>query len=70
MTKITATGFPIPFACQKLTCISIVSICSIPFRKVASSRQVYDSILNFFGQRSQDTSIKFPLHKESECATN
>ena len=32
------------------------------YRKVASSRPVYYSILNSFGQRSQYISIKFPLH--------
>ena len=36
------------------------------YRKVASSRPVYYSILNSFGQRSQYISIKFPLHKQSE----
>ena len=36
------------------------------YRKVASSRLVYYSILESFGQRSQYISIKFPLHKESE----
>jgi hypothetical protein len=35
-------------------------------RKVASSRPVYYSILNPFGQRSQYISIRFPLHKQSE----
>ena len=34
--------------------------------KVASSRSVYYSILEFFGQRSQYIRIKFPLHKPSE----
>ena len=35
-------------------------------KSVASSRLVYYSILNSFGQRSQYISIKFPLHKQSE----
>ena len=34
--------------------------------KVGSSRLVYYSILELFGQRSQYISIKFPLHKPSE----
>ena len=34
--------------------------------KVVSSRPVYYSILETFGQRSQYISIKFPLHKQSE----
>ena len=34
--------------------------------KVSSSRPVYYSILDTFGQRSRYKSIKFPLHKESE----
>ena len=36
------------------------------YRKVASSRLVYYSILQFFGQRSHYISIKFSLHKPSE----
>ena len=36
------------------------------YHKVASSRPVYNSILELFGQRSQYISIKFPLHKPSE----
>ena len=36
------------------------------YRTVASSRQVYYSILNSFGQISQYISIKFPLYKQSE----
>ena len=36
------------------------------YRKVASTRPVYYSILEFFGQRSQNISIKVPLHKQSE----
>ena len=36
------------------------------YRKVASSRPVYYSILNSLGQRSQYISIKFPLHKQSD----
>ena len=36
------------------------------YRKVASSRLVYYSILNYFDQRSQYMSIKFPLHKKSD----
>ena len=38
------------------------------YRKVASSRLVYYSILNSLGQRSQYISIKFCLHKQSENA--
>ena len=38
------------------------------YRKVASSRQVYYSILDFFVQSSEYISIKFPLHKRSENA--
>ena len=38
----------------------------IKYRKVASSRPVYYSILKPFGQRSHYISIKFPLHKQSE----
>ena len=43
------------------------------YPKVASSRPVYYSILDSFGQRSQYISIKFRLHKHCEilgCATN
>ena len=40
----------------------------IIYRKVASSRPVYYSILELFGQRSQYKSIKFPLHIHSENA--
>jgi hypothetical protein len=43
------------------------------YRKVASSRPVYYSILELYGQRSQYISIKFPLHKPLKiwkCATN
>ena len=36
------------------------------YRKVASSRPVYNLILDPFGQRLQYVSIKFPLHKQSE----
>ena len=36
------------------------------YRKVASSRPVYDSILELLGQRSKYISIQFPLHKPSE----
>ena len=36
------------------------------YRKVASSRLVYYSILELFGQRSQYISLKFLLHKPSE----
>ena len=35
------------------------------YHKVASSRWVYNSILELFGHRSQYISIKFPLHKHS-----
>ena len=42
--------------------------------KIASSRLVYYSILELFGQRSQYISIKFPPHKQPclmlRCATN
>ena len=38
----------------------------LEYRKVASSRQVYYSILDLFFQRSQYISIKFPLYKRSE----
>ena len=38
----------------------------IIYRKVASSRPVYYSILELYGQRSQYISIKFLLHKSSE----
>ena len=36
------------------------------YRKVSSSRLVYYSILNCFGQRSQYISIEIPLHYQSE----
>ena len=36
------------------------------YRIVASSRPVYYSILDPLGKRSQNISIKFPLHKQSE----
>ena len=36
------------------------------YRKVARSRPVYYSMLNYFGERSQYISINFPLHKQSE----
>ena len=36
------------------------------YRKVASSRPVYYSILDHFVQRSQYIIIKIPLHKQSE----
>ena len=36
------------------------------YRKVASSRLVYYSILNTFGKRSHYISILFTLHKKSE----
>ena len=36
------------------------------YRKVASSRPVYYSILELFCQRSHYISIKFSLHKSSE----
>ena len=39
---------------------------SSEYRKVASSRLVYYSILNSFDQRSQYISINFPLYKQSE----
>ena len=35
----------------------------VSYRKVASSRPIYYSILDSLGQRSQYISIKFPLHK-------
>ena len=34
------------------------------YRKVASSRLAYYSVLNSFGQRSQYISIKSPLHNQ------
>ena len=40
------------------------------YRKVGSTRPVYYSILNSFGQRSQYISIKFPLHKQSWKSLN
>ena len=40
----------------------------LTYRRVASSRMVYYSILETFGQRSKYISIKFPLHKHSENA--
>ena len=46
----------------RICCKTRISI----YRKVASSRPVYYSILNSFGQRSQYISTKFPLHKLSE----
>ena len=36
------------------------------YRKVASSRPVYYSILQLFDQRSQYIQVKYPLHKPSE----
>ena len=36
------------------------------YRKIASSRPVYYSILNSIGQRSQYIIIKYPLHKQSK----
>jgi hypothetical protein len=38
----------------------------LSYRKVASSRQVYYSILDHFVQRSQYISIKILLHKQFE----
>ena len=43
------------------------------YRKVASSRPVYYSILYSLGQRAQQLSINFPFHKQSKmlgCPTN
>ena len=39
---------------------------AIAYRKVASSRPVYNSILELFAQKSKYIRIKFPLHKTSE----
>ena len=39
------------------------------YRKVASSRPIYYSILDHFVQRSQYISIKIPLHKQSKNVT-
>ena len=36
------------------------------FLNTVKCEQFYYSILNYFGQRSQHISIKFPLHKQSE----
>ena len=38
----------------------------VSYRKVASSRPGYYSILDSFDQRSQYIRIKVPLHKQSE----
>ena len=38
------------------------------YLKVANSRLVYFLILETFGQRSQHSSMNFPLHKHSESA--
>ena len=46
--------------------VCVKSVVILIYRKVASSRPVYYSILNSFGQRSQYISIKFPLYKQSE----
>ena len=58
---------------EPLVHIHYVTKCN-KYRKVASSRPVYYSILNSLGQRSLYISIKFPLHKQSclmlKCATN
>ena len=52
---------------DRMYCYGVeMSIWHCIYRKVASSRLVYYSILNSFGQRSQYISIKFPLHKQSE----
>ena len=51
----------------------ILSTINTNYRKVASSRPVYYSILETFGQRSQYIGIKFPLHKHLKvlgCAFN
>ena len=47
-------------------CRYICTYLKIRYRKVASSRPVYYSILELFGQRSQYIGMKFPLHKASE----
>ena len=55
------------FHSTKLSCAMTIFVESeITYRKVASSRPVYYSILELFGQMSQYKSIKFPLHKPSE----
>ena len=41
-------------------------VSSNKYRKVASSRPVYYSILELLGQRSQYIRVKFALHKPSE----
>ena len=43
--------------------VRIFAISRHMYRKVASSRLVYYSIMNSFGQRSQHINIKFTLHK-------
>ena len=43
-----------------------IELQDLNYRKVASSRPVYYSILELLGQRSQYIRIKFPLHKPSE----
>ena len=44
----------------------VIVLSKFIYRKVASSRPVYYSILDSLDQRSQYISIKFPLHKHSE----
>ena len=44
----------------------ILGLAVLVYRKVASSRPVYYSILELFGQRPQYISIKFSFHKPSE----
>ena len=51
---------------MKLWDAAVVESIEYTYRKVTSSRPVYYSILNSFGQRVQYISIKFPLHKQSE----
>ena len=50
---------------SKVGTLNVISSCST-YLKVASSRLVYYSILNSFGQRSQYISIKFPHYKQYE----
>ena len=47
----------------KINKVSIIN--SLLYRKVENSTQVYYSILDSFGQRSQYISINFPPHKHS-----
>ena len=53
-----------PWPGKKVLCVPKEE--NIKYRKVATSRPVYYSILNSFGRRSQYISINFPLHKQFE----